>query len=62
VGDQRNCLDLLARDEAVLVFPEGVAGSGKVVQHRYELQKFGTGFMRLAIESGAAAKKLIRAF
>jgi 1-acyl-sn-glycerol-3-phosphate acyltransferase len=51
VGDQRNCLDLLRREEAVLVFPEGVAGSGKTIQHRYELQKFGTGFMRLALET-----------
>lgn len=53
VGDQRNCRELLSAGECVLAFPEGAAGSGKTIQHRYELQKFGTGFMRLALESGA---------
>ncbi len=52
VGDQRNCLDLLSREEAVLVFPEGVQACGKTVQHRYELMRFGSGFMRLALEAG----------
>ena len=53
VGDHRNCRELLEKDECVLVFPEGVAGSGKTIQHRYELQKFGTGFVRLALETGS---------
>lgn len=53
VGDSRNCRELLDRDEAVLVFPEGVRGSGKTFFHRYQLQRFGTGFVRLALESKA---------
>ena len=50
-GDIRNCRELLERDESVLVFPEGVAGSGKTVFERYELKRFGTGFLRLALET-----------
>jgi len=51
VGDQRNCRDLLSQDECVLVFPEGVNGLGKPYSKRYQLQKFGTGFLRLALET-----------
>ncbi len=51
VGDPRNCRALLEQDQAVLVFPEGVRGSGKPFQNRYELQHFGSGFMRLALET-----------
>jgi len=51
VGDQNNCRDLLFKDQCVLVFPEGVRGSGKVFQKRYQLQRFGTGFVRLALET-----------
>ncbi len=50
-GDYHNCKELLERDECVMVFPEGVSGSGKTIFHRYELQRFGTGFMRLALET-----------
>lgn len=50
-GDIRNCRELLERDECVMVFPEGVTGSGKTIFERYELQKFGTGFLRLALET-----------
>jgi 1-acyl-sn-glycerol-3-phosphate acyltransferase len=53
VGDQRNCRLLLDRGECVLAFPEGVKGSGKGIQDRYKLQKFGTGFVRLALEARA---------
>jgi 1-acyl-sn-glycerol-3-phosphate acyltransferase len=51
VGDHRNCRILLEKDECVLVFPEGVRGSGKLIKDRYKLQKFGTGFVRLALET-----------
>ena len=51
VGDIRNCKDLLEHDECVLVFPEGVGGSGKPLSKKYQLQKFGTGFVRLALET-----------
>lgn len=50
-GDVHNAKILLESDECVMVFPEGVGGSGKTIFHRYELQKFGTGFVRLAMET-----------
>lgn len=51
VGDRENCRELLAREQTILVFPEGVRGTGKTWWHRYELQHFGTGFLRLAMET-----------
>jgi 1-acyl-sn-glycerol-3-phosphate acyltransferase len=51
VGDPMNCRELLDHDQSVLVFPEGVRGSGKLFKDRYQLQRFGTGFMRLALET-----------
>lgn len=53
VGTPENCRRLLAADEAILVFPEGVRGLNKPFRDRYRLRKFGPGFMRLALESGA---------
>jgi 1-acyl-sn-glycerol-3-phosphate acyltransferase len=53
VGTPENCRRLLAADEALLVFPEGVRGLNKLFKERYQLRKFGLGFMRLALESGA---------
>jgi 1-acyl-sn-glycerol-3-phosphate acyltransferase len=52
VGTPENCRLLLGDDEAILVFPEGVKGISKTFDKRYQLQKFGYGFMRLAIETG----------
>ncbi|HBF10041.1 MAG TPA: glycerol acyltransferase [Gammaproteobacteria bacterium] len=49
VGDPSNCRKLLRREEAVIVFPEGIRGSGKTYDKRYQLQRFGTGFMHLAV-------------
>lgn len=51
VGDPHNCVELLKRDQAIMVFPEGVGGSGKTYWNRYTLQRFGTGFIRLALET-----------
>lgn len=53
VGTPDNARCLLERGEAVLVFPEGVAGITKPFAERYQLQPFGTGFMRLALETGS---------
>jgi 1-acyl-sn-glycerol-3-phosphate acyltransferase len=53
VGTPENCRRLLAADEAILVFPEGVRGLNKPFSERYRLRPFGTGFMRLALEAGA---------
>lgn len=51
VGTPENCRRLLERDEAILVFPEGVRGITKLYAQRYQLQEFGLGFMRLALET-----------
>lgn len=51
LGDPINCRNLLEADNAILVFPEGVKGSGKVWSHRYKLVQFGRGFMRLALQT-----------
>ena len=51
VGTPENCRRLLAREEAILVFPEGTRGISKLWPQRYQLQEFGLGFMRLALET-----------
>ncbi len=51
VGTPENCRRLLENEEAILVFPEGVRGLGKLYAQRYQLQAFGLGFMRLALET-----------
>jgi 1-acyl-sn-glycerol-3-phosphate acyltransferase len=51
VGTPENCRRLLAAEEAILVFPEGVRGLNKPWRDRYQLQDFGLGFMRLALET-----------
>jgi 1-acyl-sn-glycerol-3-phosphate acyltransferase len=53
VGVPSNCRTLLERGELVLVFPEGVRGISKPFTRRYQMEKFGHGFMRLALESKA---------
>jgi len=49
IGDPVNCERMLDAEEAIIVFPEGVRGSGKTFQRRYQLQRFGNGFMHLAL-------------
>lgn len=45
---------LLARDELVIVFPEGIKGVGKPYRDRYQLQRFGRGgFIKVALQTGA---------
>lgn len=51
VGTPENCRRLLLEDEAILVFPEGARGLSKLWPQRYQLQEFGLGFMRLALET-----------
>ena len=58
LGEVRACPEngqrLLARDELVGVFPEGVKGIGKPFRERYRLARFGRGgFVRLALKAGA---------
>lgn len=52
VGTPENCRRLLAAGETILVFPEGTRGLNKTYDKKYQLQEFGTGFMRLALETG----------
>lgn len=51
VGTPENCRRLLEKDEAILVFPEGQKAISKLFPQRYQLQDFGLGFMRLALET-----------
>lgn len=51
VGTPDNCRRLLTREEAILVFPEGARGISKTFDKRYQLERFGHGFMRLALET-----------
>ena len=51
VGTPENCRRLLAAGETIMVFPEGTRGLNKTYDKKYQLQDFGTGFMRLALET-----------
>jgi 1-acyl-sn-glycerol-3-phosphate acyltransferase len=51
VGTPENCTQLLESGEAVMVFPEGAGGFVKPYRKRYQLQRFGLGFLRLALET-----------
>lgn len=50
LGDPVNCARMLDGGEAVIVFPEGIRGSGKLYKDRYQLQRFGSGFLHLAMK------------
>jgi 1-acyl-sn-glycerol-3-phosphate acyltransferase len=54
VGHPDDTRRLLERDQLVLVFPEGVRGTGKLYADRYRLRRFGRGgFVSTAIRAGA---------
>ena len=54
VGHPDDTRRLLERDQLVLVFPEGVRGTGKLYADRYKLRRFGRGgFVSTAIRAGA---------
>jgi 1-acyl-sn-glycerol-3-phosphate acyltransferase len=49
-----NAERLLADQELVAVFPEGIQGIGKLYRDRYRLQRFGRGgFVKLALRTGS---------
>ena len=49
-----NAAGLLNADQVVMVFPEGVKGTGKPFSERYRLQRFGRGgFVEVALRSGS---------
>lgn len=50
-GTRENARILLKRGGCLLVFPEGVRGISKTYDKAYQLQEFGLGFMRLALET-----------
>ena len=51
LGSPDNARRLLAEDQSLVVFPEGVRGISKTYDRRYQLADFGLGFMRLALET-----------
>jgi 1-acyl-sn-glycerol-3-phosphate acyltransferase len=53
LGTPENAQRLLSRGEALLTFPEGMNGITKTVDQAYQLQRFGLGFMRLALAAKA---------
>jgi 1-acyl-sn-glycerol-3-phosphate acyltransferase len=53
-ASQHNAARLLAQDQVVMAFPEGVKGTGKPFGERYRLQRFGRGgFVEIALRTGA---------
>jgi len=54
VASPFNAIRLLEQDQLVGVFPEGVKGTGKAYDERYQLQRFGRGgFAEIALRTGA---------
>lgn len=53
-ASSQNARRLLAREQAVIAFPEGAKGLGKYYRERYRLQRFARGgFVSLALQTGA---------
>jgi 1-acyl-sn-glycerol-3-phosphate acyltransferase len=53
IGNREAATTLLDNDEALLVFPEGIRGISKPFTRRYQLQPFGHGFVRIALETNS---------
>ncbi|MBT4791158.1 MAG: acyltransferase family protein [Halobacteriovoraceae bacterium] len=51
LGDRDNCKWLLSQDESILVFPEGTRGINKSTKNFYKLQRFPSGFYRIALQA-----------
>jgi 1-acyl-sn-glycerol-3-phosphate acyltransferase len=52
-GLPEHCIRLLSDERLLLVFPEGARGTAKLYRERDSLVGFGTGFVRLALQTGA---------
>lgn len=52
-GLPEHAVRLLQDERLLMVFPEGARGTAKLYRDRYSLVRFGTGFMRLALEAQA---------
>ncbi|TNE50053.1 MAG: acyltransferase family protein [Deltaproteobacteria bacterium] len=50
-GLPEHAVQLLNDERVLLVFPEGARGTAKLYKERYSLVRFGTGFMRLALQN-----------
>jgi 1-acyl-sn-glycerol-3-phosphate acyltransferase len=50
-GLPEHAVRLLGDERLLMVFPEGARGTAKLYRDRYTLVRFGTGFMRLALET-----------
>ncbi len=50
-GLPEHALQLLRDERLLMVFPEGARGTAKLYKERYSLVDFGTGFMRLALQT-----------
>jgi 1-acyl-sn-glycerol-3-phosphate acyltransferase len=51
-GTPDNAVRLLEDERLLMVFPEGARGTAKLYKERHSLVRFGTGFMRLALQTG----------
>jgi 1-acyl-sn-glycerol-3-phosphate acyltransferase len=52
-GLPEHCIRLLEDERLLMVFPEGARGTAKLYRERYNLVRFGTGFVRLAMRTRA---------
>jgi 1-acyl-sn-glycerol-3-phosphate acyltransferase len=50
-GLPEHALRLLEEDRLLMIFPEGARGTAKLFHERHSLVDFGTGFMRLALQT-----------
>ena len=50
-GLPEHAVQLLKDDRMLLVFPEGARGTAKLRKEQYSLVRFGTGFVRLALQT-----------
>jgi 1-acyl-sn-glycerol-3-phosphate acyltransferase len=50
-GLPEHAIRLLNEDRLLMVFPEGARGTAKLFRDRHSLVSFGTGFMRLALQT-----------
>jgi 1-acyl-sn-glycerol-3-phosphate acyltransferase len=51
LGDRVNCINLLKRNESILIFPEGVSGIAKSPKDFYRMKPFTRGFIRMALQA-----------
>ena len=50
-GLPEHAVRILEAERLLMVFPEGARGTGKLYKDRYKMVRFGTGFMRIAMQT-----------